>query len=146
MVSSGDFEDEDHKEFFRVEQSAGEDAIMSRSAFELSAFAMSASIRNDTPGFIADDYLSADTSLTAIELVTSGQWTRVEDGYEIADPEMRAFAARLHRQQIEFDDWPKTPEECPYHAEGPNSRGRCCRCGTPMESIEFEDNDGPPEL
>jgi len=83
--------------------------------------------------FISDSYLSAETSLTAMELVVAGQSIRVEGGYEIADPEEKAFAERLHREQMEFDEWPKTPDECPEHIEGPNSRGRCCRCGTPLD-------------
>jgi hypothetical protein len=128
------FEDEDHHEFFRVEQSSGEYLVQSRAAFDLNAFAIAASIRNDTPGFIADDYLSYQTSLTAMELVVGGQWLRVSGGYEIADPVERALTVRLHRQQLEFDDWPKTPDECIEHMEGPNSRRRCCRCGTPTET------------
>ncbi|WP_155764408.1 hypothetical protein [Mycobacterium colombiense] len=133
MVTSGDFEDDDHREFFRVEQgSGGGNVTLSRAAFELSAFAIGASVRHDTPGFISDSYLGAETSLTAMELVVAGRWIRVEDGYEIADPEEKALAERLHRQQLEFDDWPKKPDECPEHMEGPNSRGRCCRCGTPL--------------
>jgi hypothetical protein len=133
MVTSGHFEDEDHQEFFRVEQSSGDYVVLSRAAFDLNAFAVAASIRRDTPGFISDGYLSAETSLTAMELVVAGQWIRVEGGYEIADPEERALAERLHRMQLEYHDWPKTPDECTDHMEGPNSRGRCCQCGTPLD-------------
>lgn len=132
MVTSGHFEDEDHREFFRVEQRSGEHVVLSRAAFDLNAFAVTASVRYDTPGFISDGYLSAETSLTAMELVVSGQWVRVEGGYMIADPEERALAERLHRQQLEDDDWPMRPDECTDHTEGPNSRGRCCRCGSPL--------------
>lgn len=132
-VSSGDFEDEDHRKFLRVEQSSGDSVILSSAAYELSVFAMAASIRNDTPGFIADSSLSADTSLTAMELVVAGQWIRVDGGYEVTDPAERALAERLYRDQLDFDDWPKTPDECPDHSEGPNSRGRCCKCGTPLD-------------
>jgi len=133
MVTSGDFENEDHREFFRVEQRSGDHVVLSRAAFELSAFAMAASVRYDTPGFMSDSYLGAETSLTAMELVVAGQWIRVDGGYEIADPDEKALAERLYREHLEFDDWPKTPEECPEHMEGPNSRGRCCRCGTPLD-------------
>ncbi len=132
MVSSGHFEDEDHRKFLRVEQRSGDSVVLSSAAFELSGFAAAASVRNDTPGFISDDYLSADTSLTAMELVVAGLWLRVDGGYEVTDPEEKALLERLHRQQLEDDDWPETPEECPEHMEGPNSRGRCCKCGTPL--------------
>ncbi|ORV93156.1 hypothetical protein AWC12_01900 [Mycolicibacterium iranicum] len=136
MVSSGDFEDEDHRRFLRLEQRSGEPVILSRAALELSAFAAAASVRNDTPGFVGDDYLSADTSLTAIELVAAGQWVRVGRRYEITDPDERALLQRLHREQLEGDDWPKSPAECSDHMKGPNSRGRCCKCGT---SLPLED-------
>jgi hypothetical protein len=132
MVSSGHFEDEDHRKFLRLEQRSGDSVILSSAAFELSGFAAAASVRNDTPGFISDDYLSADTSLTAMELVVARLWLRADGGYEVTDPEEKALLERLHRQQLEDDDWSKTPEECPEHMEGPNSRGRCCRCGTPL--------------
>jgi hypothetical protein len=45
------------------------------------------------PGFVSDDYLnsiSAETTLTAIELVGAGLWERSTDGYLITDPEMRS--------------------------------------------------------
>lgn len=136
------FEDEDHREVLPVEQRSGEHVVLSRAAFELSAFAMAASVRNDTPGFIAEEHLSSETSLTAMELVVSGQWLRVEGGYEIADPEERALAIRLHRQQVNYDDWPLAPEDCTAHIDGPNSRGRCIRCGTPVEYDDDEDETG----
>jgi hypothetical protein len=132
VVSSGHFENEDHRKFLRLEQRSGDSVILSSAAFELSAFAAAASVRHDTPGFISDDYLSADTSLTAMELVVAGLWLRVDGGYEVTDPEEKAALERSHRQQLENDDWPRKPDECPEHIEGPNSRGRCCKCGTPL--------------
>lgn len=132
MVSAGDFEDEEHREFIRLEQNDGSHVVVSRAAFEVSAFATAASIRHDTPGVILDSYLDADTSLDAVELVSAGIWERIEGGYRIADSKEREFVERLHREQVEPDNWPKTPDECPEHMEGPNSRGRCCRCGTPI--------------
>ena len=131
-VSSGSFDDEEHRRFLRLERGSGGSVVVSSAAFELSAFAMAASVRHDTPGFIADSYLSADASLTAMELVVAGLWVRVDGGYEVTDPAEKALAERLHREQLEFDDWPKKPDECPEHSEGPNSRGRCCKCGTPL--------------
>jgi hypothetical protein len=43
------------------------------------------------------------------------------------------LAGRLHRQQLDYDDLPKSPDQCTDHMEGPNSRGRCSRCGTPLD-------------
>lgn len=140
----GDFEDDEHREFFRLEKPAGEDAVLSRAAVDLSAFGLSASVRRGTPGFISDTYLneiSAETTLTAMELVVAGEWTRGEGGYEITDPDMKALAARLHRQQEDFDDWPVAPEDCDDHMDGPNSRGSCIRCGPPVDEPVCDDHD-----
>jgi hypothetical protein len=131
------FEDEEHTEFFRVEKPGAEDLVISRAAMTLSAAGLSNSVAEGTPGFISDEYLSAiaaETTLTAIELVTAGEWRRVEDGYRVTDPKMQEFADSLWRRQREFSDWTLSPEDCSTHSEGPNSRGRCVRCGTPVET------------
>lgn len=76
--------DED-RQFLRVEPRAGEYVMLSRAACMLGLYAAAASLRNNTPGFIADARLGSDTTLTAMELVLSGLWRRVDGGYEIAD-------------------------------------------------------------
>lgn len=129
-----DFEDEDHTNFLAVEKPGGDPVVISHAAMTLSAAGLSNSVAEDTPGFISDDYLNAiaaETTLTALELVTAGEWERVEGGYRVTDPKMQEFAEQLQRQQLEYDDWPFTPEECSEHIGGPNSRGRCIKCGTP---------------
>lgn len=76
---------EDHCEFLRVEQRSGKNLVLSRAACMLGLYAAAASLRSTTPGFIGDDRLGSDTSLSAMELVLSGHWRRAEGGYQIGD-------------------------------------------------------------
>ncbi|MDD7834990.1 hypothetical protein [Paenarthrobacter sp. AB444] len=95
------------------------------------------SLRGGNPGFVSDDYLndiSAETTLTAMELVSAGLWERSKDGYLITDPQMLEMAMMVSEQMK--DSFPYEPEECPDHEFGPNSGARCRRCG-----IELDDED-----
>lgn len=136
-----DFEDEEHTSFFELERGDGGKVVLSEAAATLHAAGLAESVRDDTPGFISDDYLSniaAETNLTAMELVTAGEWERVEGGYRVADPQMQSFAESLHATLTTHTDWGHDPADCAEHIDGPNSRGRCIRCGTPV------DDEGPP--
>ncbi|ODU05981.1 MAG: hypothetical protein ABS81_06075 [Pseudonocardia sp. SCN 72-86] len=84
-----------HRKFVRFEglraEGTEEDAVLSLPAFELHGHGMRNSIADGDPGFVSDSYLNAvnaKTTVTAAELCTAGLWLRVDDGYEILDPEM----------------------------------------------------------
>jgi hypothetical protein len=72
-------------QFLRVDLRVGEYTMLSRPACFLALYAAAASLRNNTPGFIADAQLGPDTTLAVIELVLCGLWRRVDGGYEITD-------------------------------------------------------------
>lgn len=71
------------RQFLRVDLGVGEYTMLSRPACILALYAAAASLRNNTPGFIADARLGPDTTLAVIELVLCGLWRRVDGGYEI---------------------------------------------------------------
>jgi hypothetical protein len=135
-----DFEDKDHTQFIRLEGTGSgekDDHVLSRAAFQLHSFSMMNSVRDGNPGFVSDDYLndiSAETTLTAMELVAAGLWERSTDGYLITDPQMLEMAMMVSEQMK--DSFPYEPEECPDHAPGPNSGAQCCRCGTELDGDE----------
>lgn len=130
------FEDEEHTSYFAMEKpDGGEPTVISRAALTLSTAGLSNSVAEGTPGFISDDYLSAiaaETDLTATELVLAGEWERVDGGYRVMDPQMQELAEKMLARQESYEDWPLHPDACLDHQAGPNSRGRCIRCGTPV--------------
>ena len=73
------------RDLIRVQPRPGEQVMLSRVAGMLALHAAAASMRLNTPGFIPDERLGSDTTLSALELVMSGLWQRVRGGYEIAD-------------------------------------------------------------
>lgn len=102
--------DDDNTAFIQLDDDG---PVMSRSAFMLhgSAIVQSVqSVQGDRPGWISDDWLTdigADTTTTAAELETAGQWQRDGDGYRIlADDlvdETLEFSTRLKRTKLECE-------------------------------------------
>ena len=101
---SRDPEDEDHTTFFRLqgtEDAEGQEAVVSRAAFQLHGHAIVNSVRDGHPGFVPDEYLnaiSAETTITAAELCAAGLWRRVDGGYEVLDGDMVEMAAAQSRK------------------------------------------------
>lgn len=139
---ANDFEDDDHTQFIRLEGTGNEDKgdhVLSRAAFQLHNFGMMNSVRDSNPGFISDDYLNniaAETTLTAMELVSAGLWERSIDGYLVTDP--KSLEMLLDTIERTKNDFSHDPEDCPGHSRGPNSKNRCRLCG-----VEVDDEDQP---
>lgn len=137
-----DFEDDDHTQFMRLEGTGNEDQddhVLSRAAFQLHSFGMVNSVSDGKPGFISDDYLNniaAETTLTAMELVSAGLWERSMGGYLVTDPKMLEMV--LQANELMKDVFPHEPEDCPGHGRGPNSENHCRFCG-----VEVDDEDQP---
>jgi len=127
------FEDKDHTEFLRLEGTGNEDTtdlVLSRAAFQLHSFGIMNSVKENTPGFISDEYLNdiaAETTLTAMELVSAGLWERSTDGYLVNDPQMLEMVLEATERAKNF--FPHEPADCPGHTRGPNSQNRCRLCG-----------------
>ncbi|MGV2952214.1 hypothetical protein ACNPM8_08580 [Glutamicibacter sp. AGC46] len=136
------FEDDDHTEFIRLEGTGNKDKddhVLSRAAFQLHSFGMVNSISDGNPVFISDEYLNniaAETTLTAMELVSAGLWERSMEGYLVTDSKMLEMVLDANERMKDF--FPHDPEGCPGHSRGPNSQNRCRFCG-----IEVSDEDQP---
>ena len=96
-----DFEDDDHTTFLKLDglDVEGDSPVVSRAAFQLHTAGLVNSVRDGHPGFVADEYLeaiSADTTLTALELCTAGLWERADGGYTVLDQQGLDMALRAH--------------------------------------------------
>lgn len=137
-----DDEDDDHTRFVQFEglraEGRDDDAILSLAAFNLHGHGMRNSISDGDPGFISDDYLnaiSAETSITAAELCTSGLWCRVDGGYEVLDDEMYRMSLDGNRRMRRMQ---QCEDDLGGHREDPNS-GLCSHCGINARAMTEDD-------
>jgi len=80
--------------------------VISRRALKLHTYAVLVSIEVGTPGRISDHYLSAitvETSVTALELMLAGLWTRAQDGYLVSETETQRVAREVQRQLVALE-------------------------------------------
>lgn len=125
--------DEDDATVFMNVEGTG---VMSRAAFQLHSFAMINSIRDGRPGFVGDDYLNgitAETTITAMELVSCGAWERREGGYFIVADDMLKIAIDQHER---MDELARECESRGAHLPDKPSRSGwvvCDNCGVPLE-------------
>lgn len=111
--------------------------VISRAAMHLHTFGVLSSIEAGTPGFICDRYLdsvSAQTSLTALELRLAGLWERVDGGYRVSDADTLAVARQIHGQ---LHDMARRCERDGGHRVSPDRRrdaATCTRCGAPTSA------------
>jgi hypothetical protein len=120
----------ENHEFLQLEgriNSEGGPLILSRAAFELHGHGIINSVRNDTPGFVSDEYLnglSADTAVSATELCMVGLWRRTYDGYDILDREMLEIAIEQNRRMNDAARRDATGG----HEPDPNAPTDCRNC------------------
>jgi hypothetical protein len=108
------------------------DRLVSRGALRLHVYAVLASIEAGRSGLISDEYLdgvSAETSVTALELCTAGLWTRVEDGYRVDESETLRMASEVHRQLEELSQQCRATTG---HQPDPDHPGLCRNCGVQL--------------
>jgi hypothetical protein len=115
---------------------AGDGPALSMPAFQLHTFALIDSVQRGAPGFVSDDYLnsiSAETTVSAIELETSGLWARRDGGYFINDPETINTVLSFNEKQD------AGAAEClarGYHLPHPEKDGSweiCATCHAPTK-------------
>jgi len=115
--------------------------VLSRAAFQLHSFAVVNSIRDRHPGFVSDDYLnaiSAETTVTAMELQAAGMWDRRDCGYFIIADDMVRWAVNHNEHQ---DRLAAACEARGLHVPSDAEAGWivCSDCGVPLQR-----SDGGP--
>jgi hypothetical protein len=141
-------EDDDQQGFLDVEGMG----IVSVGAFQLHTAALIHSFDYETPGFVPDDYLeaiTAETTVTVLELETAGLWERREGGYIVKDD----AAVRLILNQRERAD--RLARECQargHHLpdeEGDADWQHCTHCMAPLKRSDGKpvagDDGSPPD-
>ena len=127
-------DDAAHTTFVRLRRSRGDAAsdelVLSRAAMHLHTFGVLSSIEAGNPGFVSDRYLnaiSAETSITALELCLVGLWERTACGYRVSDADIVSVAEQVHGQLQDLAEW------CTRnggHIVDPRHPGECARCGS----------------
>ena len=88
------------------------------------------SIEAGSPGFVSDRYLnaiSAETSITALELCLAGLWERTSCGYRVSDADTLSVAEQIHGQLNEL------AARCTRdggHIVDPQHPDVCAKCGS----------------
>jgi hypothetical protein len=120
---------------FGGQRGAGPDErLVSREALRLHVYAVLASLEAGHPGFVSDTYLDAvtvETSVPALELCTSGLWTRTEDGYEVLASETLRMASEVHRQ---LEALSARCRASGGHEPDPEHVGLCRRCAVRLDA------------
>lgn len=127
-------EDATHTTFVLVPDPNDEQAevAVSRAALHLHTFGVLASVEAGDPGFVPDTYLSAisaETSVTALELWLAGLWRRVPCGYEVSAAETSRVAVEMQEQlRAAVARCLNTGGHVPH----PQCDYMCGKCGAPM--------------
>lgn len=126
-----------HTTFVRLRRSRSdtnsEELVLSRAAMQLHTFGVLSSIEADEPGFISDSYLdaiSAETSVTALELWLTGLWERTACGYRVSDADTLAVAEQIYDQ---LHDLAARCRGNGGHLVDPQRPDVCGRCGLPPD-------------
>ena len=129
-----DADDAAHTTFVRLRRSrsdAGSDElVLSRAAMHLHTFGVLSSIETGDPGFVSDRYLnaiSAETSITALELCLAGLWERTSCGYRVSDADTLSVAEQIHGQ---LHDLAARCTRNGGHIVDPQHPEVCAKCGT----------------
>jgi hypothetical protein len=113
--------------------------VLSRAAFRLHGFAIVNSLKDGHPGFVSDEYLnaiSAETTVTVLELEAAGIWERRTDGYLIiADDMLRRLVEHNELQGKQAAVCDARGTHVPGEFEG-SGRVLCADCGTPIARPE----------
>lgn len=126
-------DDPAHTTFVRLrrsrDDSASEELVLSRAAMHLHTFGVLSSIEAGNPGFVSDHYLnaiSAETSITALELCLAGLWERTACGYRVSDADTLSVAEQIH---VQLHDLAARCTRNGGHIVDPQHPGVCAKCG-----------------
>ncbi len=138
---SGPAGDHAHTTFVRLRRSRGEqtstELVLSRAAMHLHTFGVLSSIEAGDPGFVSDRYLnaiSAETSITALELCLAGLWERTSCGYRVTDSDTLSVAQQIHRQ---LHDLAARCLGNGGHLVDPQRPSTCTKCGSALSDQEY---------
>jgi hypothetical protein len=136
-VTTYDAADAAHTTFVRLRRSrqdaASGELVLSRAAMHLHTFGVLSSIEAGIPGLVSDEYLdaiSADTSLTALELCLAGLWERTDAGYRVSDADTLSVAEQIH---VQLNDLAARCVRSGGHMIDPQHASVCAKCGAPAE-------------
>jgi hypothetical protein len=110
-----------------------DELVLSRAAMHLHTFGVLSSIEAGNPGFVSDQYLnaiSAETSITALELCLADLWERTACGYRVSDADTLSVAAQIHCQ---LHDLATRCVRAGGHIIDPQHKDVCARCGAALE-------------
>jgi hypothetical protein len=127
-----------HTIFVRLRRSrsdaTSEELVLSRAAMHLHTFGVLSSIEAGHPGFVSDRYLngiSAETSITALELCLTGLWERTSCGYRVSDADTLSVAEQIHGQLHDLADRCRRNGG---HIVDPQHPAVCARCGAGVDA------------
>ena len=121
-------EDAAHTTYVTLRRPVGE-LTLSRAAMHLHTFGVLSSIEAGEPGFVSDRYLNAitaETSITTLELCLAGLWERTAGGYLVADTDTMSVALQIHGQ---LTDLAERCRRTGGHVTDPAQPDQCTRCG-----------------
>jgi hypothetical protein len=134
-----DAEDAAHTTFVRLCRSHGDatvdELVLSRAAMHLHTFGVLSSIEAGNPGFVSDRYLNAitaETSISALELCVTGLWERVACGYRVSDADTLSVATQIHGQ---LHDLAARCLDNGGHITDPQQPEVCARCGSALDNL-----------
>jgi hypothetical protein len=140
-----------HTIFVRLRRSrsdaTSEELVLSRAAMHLHTFGVLSSIEAGDPGFVSDRYLngiSAETSITALELCLAGLWERTACGYRVSDADTLSVAEQIH---VQLHDLAARCVRNGGHIVDPQHPEVCAKCGSvteyrPRHGSGLDDPDG----
>lgn len=139
--ADGSADDPAYTTFVRLrrsrEDTTCEELVLSRAAMHLHTFGVLSSIEAGNPGFVSDRYLnaiSAETSITALELCLAGLWERTSCGYRVSDADTLSVAAQIHSQ---LHDLAARCLRNGGHIIDPQHPHVCAKCGSTLGDREY---------
>ena len=146
LPDDGSVYDSSHTTFVRLRRSrsdaASAELVLSRAAMHLHTFGVLSSIEAGDPGFVSDRYLnaiSAETSITALELCLAGLWERTSCGYRVSDSDTLSVAEQIHGQ---LHDLAARCLGNGGHMVDPHRPSMCAKCGTALSDREYQPRHG----
>lgn len=135
-----------HTTFVRLRRSrsdaTSDELVLSRAAMHLHTFGVLSSIEAGNPGFVSDGYLdaiSAETSITALELCLAGLWERTSRGYRVSDADTLSIAEQIHGQ---LHDLAARCLRNGGHIIDPQHTQVCAKCGSALHDFGYNPRHG----
>jgi hypothetical protein len=139
-------DDAAHTTFVRLRRSrtdaTSDELVLSRAAMHLHTFGVLSSIEAGSPGFVSDRYLnaiSAETSITALELCLAGLWERTACGYRVSDADTLSVAEQIHGQ---LHDLAARCLRNGGHIIDPQHPHVCAKCGSTLADRDYRPRHG----